>query len=390
MRVLMIAPTPFFSDRGCHVRIFEQAVFLEKSGVEVKIITYPLGCDPPGLKVHRVSRVVPYNRSEAGPAWARLLLDSAMAPAAGRLCRAFRPHLLHAHLHEGCMVGALLKKLFRLPLVFDYQGSLVEESLQHGFISRGGVLEGAFSAAERGIDRSPDVILTSAAVLADSIKGNGPPVETLPDWVDTDRFRPACPDAALKEKLGVQARVPLVVYLGVTSHYQGTDLLLHAARSLQDRGKDFHFLVMGYPEQEYVDAAKRMGLAQRMTFTGRVNYFQSHSYLQLGDAAVAPKLSSTESNGKLLNYMACGLPIAAFDLPVNREIAGDCAEWVEPSEDREKAGAGIAEALARLINDRDRSRELGARARERVIGLYSPEKQAPRLLDVYRRLTGIQ
>ena len=58
-RVLMLAPTPFFSDRGCHVRIYEEAAELGRRGVEVKIVTYPLGLDPPGIDVARAARAVP-------------------------------------------------------------------------------------------------------------------------------------------------------------------------------------------------------------------------------------------------------------------------------------------------------------------------------------------
>ena len=84
-RVLMIAPTPFFSDRGCHVRIYEEAAELGRRGVEVKVVTYPLGQDPPGIAVTRAARIVPYRRAEAGPSWRRLPLDAAgRHPGTGR------------------------------------------------------------------------------------------------------------------------------------------------------------------------------------------------------------------------------------------------------------------------------------------------------------------
>jgi glycosyltransferase involved in cell wall biosynthesis len=59
-----------------------------------------------------------------------------------------------------------------------------------------------------------------------------------------------------------------------------------------------------------------------VTFTGRIPYPDAPKYLALGDIAVAPKLSATEGAGKLLNYMAVGLPTVAFDTPVAREYLG--------------------------------------------------------------------
>ncbi len=81
---------------------------------------------------------------------------------------------------------------------------------------------------------------------------------------------------------------------------------------------------MGYPAVEHYRAlAHQLGVADRTTFTGRVPYQQARNFLALGDVAVAPKLSDTEGSGKILNYMAMGLPTVAFDTPVSREYLGD-------------------------------------------------------------------
>ncbi len=63
-----------------------------------------------------------------------------------------------------------------------------------------------------------------------------------------------------------------------------------------------------------------MGLtAQDVAFTGKIPYDRAPEYLAFGDVAVAPKLSATEGSGKILNYMAMGLPVVAYDTPVSRE-----------------------------------------------------------------------
>jgi len=97
-----------------------------------------------------------------------------------------------------------------------------------------------------------------------------------------------------------------------------------------------------------------------VTFTGRVDYDRAGEYLGLGDIAVSAKLSTTEANGKLYNYMACGLPSVVFDSAVNREILGDHGNY---------ARLGDASALAAEINnlldhpaERGRARAGAARA----------------------------
>ena len=81
---------------------------------------------------------------------------------------------------------------------------------------------------------------------------------------------------------------------------------------------------MGYPGQDrYREAARQMGILDNVTFTGALPYEMAPTYLALGDVAVSPKMSATEGNGKLLNYMAVGLPTVTFDTPVSRELLGD-------------------------------------------------------------------
>ena len=75
MKILMVAPTPYFSDRGCHVRIFEEARALRALGHNVSICTYHLGRDQDGVPTYRTLRVPWYSKQSAGPSWHKPYLD---------------------------------------------------------------------------------------------------------------------------------------------------------------------------------------------------------------------------------------------------------------------------------------------------------------------------
>ena len=66
MLVLHIAPTPFFADRGCHIRIRNEIEALRDSGVRVILCTYHLGADPAGIDIRRTARIPGYTRVDAG------------------------------------------------------------------------------------------------------------------------------------------------------------------------------------------------------------------------------------------------------------------------------------------------------------------------------------
>lgn len=383
-RILMLAPTPYFADRGCHVRIYEEARTLVELGHDVRIVTYHIGRDMPGVPTCRIPRVPWYGKLAAGPSWHKPYLDLLLFFRALGVARHFRPDIIHAHLHEGALIGALLKPLLRIPLLFDYQGSMTAESLDHGFMKRGGVLHRLFSGIERFIDHRADFIVTSATEGAEALRREwGVPAERvapLTDGVDTDRFAPGSRDEA-RRALGLPVDRPVAVFLGLLNRYQGIDLLLEAVRRVRDAGHPLHFLIMGFPEEEYRRRAAAEGVAESITFTGRVDYAEVPRLLAAGDVALSPKVSLTEANGKLLNYMACGLPAVVFETPVNREILGDTGVYARYGD-----SADFADKLMELVNDPSRLVSLGRAVRERAVLEHSLQARGRELARIYSGL----
>lgn len=381
----MLAPTPFFADRGCHVRILEEARAALHLGVELRLVTYHIGRDVPGIPTERIPAVPWYRKLEAGPSWHKPYLDILLFFKALKVARQFKPHLIHAHLHEGAFFGAFLKPLLRLPMLFDCQGSLTAEITDHGFVKPGSLLQGFFATLEGWINRSSDYIITSSGPTVDLLLSEGVPrdrVRALMDGVDTEVFAPK-PKEAIRARLGLPQDRRIVAFLGVLNSYQGVDLLLDAAAELKRQGAKLHFLIMGFPEGGYREKSEDLGIDDIVTFTGRIPYDDAALYLSAGDIAVSPKISLTEANGKLFNYIACGLPTVAFDTPVNREILGDDALYAKFGDVNELVGA-----IGRLAGDRELREELGQRGRARAVTEHSWQVRGRELADIYRQLAG--
>ena len=104
---------------------------------------------------------------------------------------------------------------------------------------------------------------------------------------------------------------------------------------------------MGYPDVErYREMAVRLDIAGNATFTGRIDYREAPRYLCLGDIAVSAKLSKTEANGKVYNYIAAGLPTVCFDTPVNREILGDSGIYAKFGDK-----GSLSDAIVDILSD---------------------------------------
>jgi glycosyltransferase involved in cell wall biosynthesis len=385
-RVLMLAPTSFFGDYGCHVRILEETRYLMSHGHQVTICTYPLGHDLPGLDLRRAPSIPLRGDYEVGSSRHKIALDVLLGLRALGVMQSVRPDIIHSHLHEGALIGAALSALWRVPQVFDFQGSMSAEMVDHHFLRRDSRIYRATRRLERFIDQLAPRILTSTARASEllvSCFGCRPErIVHAPDCVSTAIFLPAVRDETWlqsRRALGIPDDRLAVVYLGLLADYQGTAHLLQAVALLVRRDANIHLLLGGYPNIEhYQQLAHSLGVADHVTFAGRVPYDQAPAFLALGDIAVAPKLSMTEGAGKILNYMAVGLPTVVYDTSASREYLGELGVYAE---------MGSAEALAarlrELMNDPGRRATLGAQLRQRAEDQYAWERTGRTILQTY-------
>jgi glycosyltransferase involved in cell wall biosynthesis len=390
--VLTIAPTSFFADYGAHVRIWEEVKTLRNLGHRVVMTTYHNGDDMPGLDIRRTWDVPWIKRAMVGSSRHKLYLDAALVWRTLRVALEVKPQIIHAHLHEGALIGALVSRMLGIPLIFDYQGSLTGEMADHGFVRRDSPLFGAWRALERFINGLPDALITStfnaAAALYEQWQFPRDYLYTVPDSVNTERFHPfdGSPDwegerQRLRSELGIPADRRIVVYIGVLAAYQGTNKLIEAARDVIERRPDVHFLIMGYPDVvSYRALAESLGVSDHVTLPGRILYRDLHSYLALGDVAVAPKMSETEGAGKITNYLAMGLPVVAFDTPVAHEILGNVGRYARYGDTQ-----SLADEIVALLDNPREQEILSAAGRAKAVQEHSWELGALQIEAIYER-----
>jgi glycosyltransferase involved in cell wall biosynthesis len=383
MRVLMVAPTPFFGDRGCHIRILEEVRALRGLGVETLVATYSVGRDHPEVPTVRTPRLPWVRTLPVGFSPHRPYLDALLFGTALRAARRFRPTLLHGHLHEGAAIASVVGRLVGRPAVADLQGSVAGEMIAHGQLSGRGLLPAAVRRAERWILHWPARLLPSSAnfarELVDFWRVPRERVVLIADGIHPDFLRPGPAPDDLRERLGLVGK-RVVVYLGVLTEYQGVDDLLLAWPRVMDAVPDAHLLIMGHPNVErYRAKAAELTPPGSVTLTGRIAYGDTPRYLALGDVGVSAKHVSTEANGKLLNYMAMALPSVAYDGPVSRELLGEAGVFAPMRDVR-----ALAAALAGLLRDPHEQKLRGQALRERVVAQFGWPALGRRLVDVYR------
>ena len=385
-KVLMIAPTPFFSDRGCHVKILEELKTLSRHGLKVVLVTYHIGRDIKNIDIRRIIKIPWYNKLDAGPSIHKYYLDIILAIKALFVAARFKPDIIHAHLHEGVFVGRIVKFFLRRPILADYQGSMTGEMLDHGFIDKKSLSYRFNFWLEKTINKWPDKIIFSSTQASEYLIKNfdiSPrKVATFIEGTNTEDFHPDYDISGLRKELGLPEDKKIVDYLGVLTKYQGIDLLIERIPGIIKKYPGVHFLIVGYPDEDhYRRLSEKLGVKEYITFTGRVRHQDAPKYLNLGDIGVSLKLSKTEANGKLFGYMAVGLPCIVFDSPTNREILGEVGVYADYND----RGSFIKKTLY-LLNNEKEAKKIGRLSRKRVLDNFTWEKTFIKFIKVYRDL----
>jgi glycosyltransferase involved in cell wall biosynthesis len=197
-------------------------------------------------------------------------------------------------------------------------------------------------------------------------------------WADIYTPRPAL-------KCG---RHYLVMYLGEMCEQDGVDHLLRAIQYYHTAApQDTLFaLVGGGPDQQRMKAmARRMDLGPAVHFTGRIPDEDLWAYLSTADLCVDPdpltQWSNLSTMNKIIEYMAFGRPIVAFNLMEHRCSAESAAIYVEPNDD-----AALARAIRDLLLDAGRRQRMSRFARTRFREVLAWENSEIELIAAYRSL----
>lgn len=181
----------------------------------------------------------------------------------------------------------------------------------------------------------------------------------------------------------------LVGYVGVMGAQEGLDHLLRIARLIVfDRKRtDIQFcLVGGGTELEALkNYAGELGISDYVTFTGRVDDQTLLDVLNTADVCVNPDVPSEMNDkstmNKIMEYMALGKPIVQYDLVEGKRSAQDASLYAIPNDEPD-----FADKILCLIDDKDRSAEMGAFGRDRVTNELEWQHEVPKLLAAYDTL----
>lgn len=353
MHILLLAPHPFFQERGTPIAVRLLLQALSEAGHKVDVVTFHEGEDVtfPGVTLHRIRK--PWGIKDVGPGFSlkKLVCDAWLFFRAWGLVRRERPDGVHA-VEE----SVFMAPVFRRPYVYDMDSCLSAQLTDKAPILK--VLAPVFRWMERRAVRGARAVVPVCPALANIAHQCGAKrVVLLPDISLLDPGS-APPGASLDlpEKRGIR-----FTYIGNLEPYQGVDLLVEALSQTRATRTDLELVVVGGSEPHRTrlrDRCRTLGVEDVVHIAGPRPTSLLSAICADADVLVSPRTLGVNTPMKVYSYLDSGRPVLATRLPTHTQVLSEetaCLAAPNPE--------ALAAAMLRLAGDPDFRGQLGQNGR---------------------------
>jgi len=343
VRVALACPYAWDAPGGVQTHVRQLAACLRTRGHQTLILA-PGWTQPSAPEVVIVGRPlrVPFNGSVAP-----ICPDPRSRARIRRALALFEPDVVHAHEPFTPSTGFFATIDSPVPVV----------AVSHTYFERS-VLFSVFSRTFARVWRRPAVWVGVSQASASFLRrhvGGSADIRVIPNGVDVEAFRNATP-----------ANLPpgrRMLFVGRLEPRKGLRVAVAAFARLAAELEDLYLVVAGEgPERTALDRTPPQ-VRSRVIELGTVPHADLPGCHAAADVFVSPAIGRESFGIVLVEAMAAGLPVVASDIPGYREVvrAGVDGLLVPPGDP-----AALAEAVGRILTDRDMARRLSAAARERA------------------------
>jgi glycosyltransferase involved in cell wall biosynthesis len=387
MKVLMLAPEPFFEPRGTPISVYQRLRALSSLGYSVDLLTYHVGTDVaiPNVRVIRTPNFPFIKTVKIGPSWVKPVLDLFLMLYAVVLLLKGNYDVIHSH-EEASFFVMFLARLFRTKHLYDMHSSLPQQLGNFKFGNWRFLIK-IFEVLENWVLRTCDAVITIDRELAAYVRCINPTVhqlmiENLPVHTNSPTLQP---DDLLKNchQFEMNGRLP-IIYTGTFEKYQGLKVLLKSIPIVKQACPQAYFiLVGGQPNQieQLQTIVRKHQIETDVCFIGIVSPEEAMAYLNVAEVLVSPRTEGTSVPLKIYSYLHSGKPIVATRLPAHTQVLDNSTAFlVEPTKE------ALAEGIICLLNNPELGKQLGNKAQLVAQEHYSMDGYMAKVAQIYKCL----
>jgi glycosyltransferase involved in cell wall biosynthesis len=386
MRILLVAPQPFYQERGTPIAIRLLVETLCAQGHAVDVLTYHEGVDleVDGLRILRTPRLPGVRNIPIGISWKKLICDCLLCGQLVALALTRSYDVIHA-VEEAVFPAVLLRALARVRVVYDMDSMLGEQLVAKWRFLR--PVGRALRALERATIRRADAVFAVCKDLAEQVSVDAPdvPVFLIEDVALPSHWLGSGTAEKLRESLGIHGT--LALYVGNLQPYQGVEQLVRAM-ALVPASRDVTLVVIGGSAGDLARLrgfVTTLGLQRRVMLIGPRPLAHLGNYLTQADVVVSPRLRGNNTPMKVYSYMQSGTAILATRIRSHTQVLDDeCAHLVDPN------SHALAHGLSVMAANSELRARLGATARLKATECYSIDAFREKVRVAYQSLAPVE
>jgi glycosyltransferase involved in cell wall biosynthesis len=379
MNILLLAPHPFYQERGTPIAVNLLLQALSRLGHAVDVLTYHEGMEVsyPGVTLHRIRKPLFARNVPPGPSLKKILCDLVMLPKALSMASRKPYDLVHA-IEESVYMAMWIRRRNGIPYLYDMDSSLARQVAEK--FSFLGFLLPLMTRMERAAIRGALAVVPVCEALAKIAEKDGANKVVL--LRDISLLSPASSeDLELARTLVPRSESPCFMYVGNLEAYQGIDLMLDSFAEFLKGGSVARLVIAGGKAediQRYREKAKKLGIGKSTLFLGPQPVTRMSALFTVADVLVSPRIKGNNTPMKIYSYLASGKAILATALPTHTQVLTPEVALLVPPDIRSFAGA-----MKTLARDESLRLKLAAQAQDLAQACYSQESFQKAVTELY-------
>lgn len=362
MRILFLAPQPFYEERGTPIAVDLVLQGLSERGETVDLVTFHLGEDVlyENVTIHRTLRIPLIKRIPPGFSLRKVICDILMFFQAFPLLLKRRYQYIHA-VEEAVFIALVLRMLFKIPYVYDMDSSLSQQMTERypRFLPHFAFILNYF---ERIAIRHAKAVVPVCDALREDVEKFSPTKVLVLRDVSLLKPDGQMRYEDLRAKYGIKG--PLMMYIGNLESYQGIDLLLQSFSLVLKRTEAANLVIIGGKDEDiskYRGISERLGIKDRVHFLGPKPVERLSGYLSQADILVSPRIKGKNTPMKIYSYLDSGKALVATNLPTHTQVLNaEVAVLAEPNPNI------FSNGVLQLMEDKNLRQKLARSAKELI------------------------
>ncbi|MFT5113626.1 MAG: glycosyltransferase involved in cell wall biosynthesis [Parasphingorhabdus sp.] len=385
MRILFLAPHPFFQDRGTPIAVKLVLEWMSKAGHEVTLITFPEGQDIklPGLTIVRVRKIAGANNVKPGFSGKKLIYDGLLWWSARQQLKRQRFDLIHA-VEESAFIARQLGSGRKIPYVYDMDSSLAQQMCEK--MPALDSLSWFFRRAENWAINGAAGILPVCRAL-EEIVSQARPGALIQRLEDISLLPSTSQDEAkeVEQLPDVPADSVRFLYVGNLESYQGIDLMLQSFALAVKKNQRLRLCIIGGAKADietYSSKCEGLSIVAQVAFLGPRPAANLASYLAQADVLVSARSKGINTPMKIYSYLDSGRVVLATRMLTHTQVLDDTISClVEPDPE------SMANGMCHLAENASLRQQLSGAAKQRVKEEFSRPAYDRKLTQFYNQLT---